>query len=172
MPVKLARLLQDAGAGVLWVPHPWFTPLVRPCPVVVTVHDCICESSTVFAGGWFRQAGQKLVTRAVLRRAAATTTPTWASAKEIRHFYPAAPRLTVIPNGVDPAPFAAVTAADVAAARRRYQLPSGFVLTVGARRPHKNHEVLIRALRMLPEQIGLVISRLPGPLRSGTRCRA
>ena len=45
----------------------------------------------------------------------------------------------------------------MAAARARYQLPERFILAVGAHRPHKNHEVLVRALAAVPGDVGLVI---------------
>lgn len=160
---SLARLLRAAGAAVLWVPHPLFTPVIRPCPLVVTLHDCILETDAAFAGGWHRQAGQRLATALALRRAAATTAPSWASVAEIRHHYPSAPRLTMVPNGIEPGPFSAVEGTAVAAARQRYRLPAQFVLAVGARRPHKNHEILIRALDALPAQVSLVIAGYPDP---------
>src|SRR5450755_1096624 len=139
---ELARLIRASGAAVLYSPYPTFTPIIRPCPLVVTIHDCTIERDLGFAGGWHRQAGLKLATRTVLRRAAATTAPSRASLTEIRQHYPSAPHPTLVPNGVDSGQFAAVTAAAVAAARDRYRLPERFVLTVGAHRPHKNHEIL------------------------------
>ncbi len=166
---ELARLIRAAGAAVLYVPYPTFTPFIRPCPLVVTIHDCTIESDVGFAGGWHRQAGLKLATRTVLRRTAATTAPTLASLAEIRQHYPSAPHPTLVPNGVDIRQFGTVSAAAVAAARRHYRLPDQFILTVGAHRPHKNHEVLVRALAALPADMSLVIvgyfdSSFPDPL--------
>ena len=154
---ELAQLIRAVGAAVLYVPYPTFTPIIRPCPIVVTIHDCTIESDLSFAGGWFRQAGLKLATWAVLRRAAATTAPSEASLAEIRQHYPSAPNPTLVPNGVDISQFADVTGAAIAAARDRYLLPEHFILTVGAHRPHKNHEILVRALATLPPHVSLVI---------------
>jgi glycosyltransferase involved in cell wall biosynthesis len=154
---ELARLMRAAGAAVLYSPYPTFTPIIRPCPLVVTIHDCTIETDVGFAGGWHRQAGLKLATRTVLRRAAATTSPTNASLAEIRQHYPTAPRPTLVPNGVDIRPFATAAPAAVAAARARYQLPRHFILAVGAHRPHKNHGILLRALASLPAEVSLVI---------------
>jgi glycosyltransferase involved in cell wall biosynthesis len=142
---------------VLYVPYLIFTPLSRPCPFVVTVHDTTLEKDARFAGGRLLHAAAGRGTSLVLRRAAATTAPSRASLAEITRRYPAAPHPTVVPNGVDVAPFAAVTPAAVAAARDRYRLPPEFVLAVGAHRPHKNHEVLVRALAALPGHVSLVI---------------
>jgi len=154
---ELARLIRAVRAAVLYVPYPTFMPVLRPCPFVVTLHDCTIERDLGFAGGWHRQAGQKLATHAVLRRAAATTAPSRASLAEIRQHYPKAPHPTLVPNGVDTRQFASVTPGDLAAARARYQLPDTFILTVGAHRPHKNQETLVRAMAALPEHVSLVI---------------
>jgi glycosyltransferase involved in cell wall biosynthesis len=166
---ELARLIRASGAAVLYSPYPTFTPIIRPCPLVVTIHDCTIERDLGFAGGWHRQAGLKLATRTVLRRAAATTAPSSASLAEIRQHYPSAPHPTLVPNGVDSGQFAGVSAAAVAAARDRYRLPERFILTVGAHRPHKNHGILVRALTALPADVSLVIvgyfdSSFPDPL--------
>jgi glycosyltransferase involved in cell wall biosynthesis len=166
---ELARLIRSVGAAVLYVPYLVFTPLIRPCPFVVTVHDTTLERDAGFAGGRLLHAAARTGTSLVLRRAAAMTAPSRASLAEITRRYPAAPHPTVVPNGVDVAPFATVLPAAVAAARERYQLPRTFVLTVGAHRPHKNHEVLVRALAALPGHVCLVIvgsadRRFPDPL--------
>lgn len=158
---ELARLIHRLRAGVLYVPYPPFRPILCPCPVVVTIHDCIAESDASFAGGWHRQAGIGLVTRRVLTRAAAVTTPTRASLAQVKRYYPAAANPVVIPNGVDSAPFTAVAAVAAAAASARYRLPERFILAVGARRPHKNHEVLISAMRQVPSPLSLVIVGYP-----------
>ena len=155
--LELGAVLRSAGAAALYVPYPTFTPLVRPCPFVVTVHDCTIEKDVRFAGDRRRQAWTRTITRAVLRRAAAMTAPSRASLTEIARHYPHAPNPTLVPNGVDVRQFRNVSAAAVIAARDRYQLPDTFILAVGARRPHKNHEVLVRALAAIPGEASLVI---------------
>jgi glycosyltransferase involved in cell wall biosynthesis len=154
---ELARLIRAVGAAVMYVPYPMFTPLIRPCPMVVTLHDCTIESSVDFAGGWCRQTVLRVSTSVVLRWAAAITTPTVASLEQIRRHYPRAPHPTLVPNGVDVEQFANVADENVAIARDRFCLPEQFVLTVGAHRPHKNHQILVRALAELPEHVCLVI---------------
>jgi glycosyltransferase involved in cell wall biosynthesis len=154
---ELGALIRRTGAAVLYSPYPVFAPLVCPCPLVVTIHDTTMEANAGFAGGRLRQAGLRLATWNVLRRAAATTAPTSAALAQVRRHYPAAPRPTLVPNGVDGRPFATVTEAEVAQARERYRLPARFVLTVGAHRPHKNHQTLVRALAGLPADVSLVV---------------
>ncbi len=161
--VELARLLRNAGAAVLYVPFPAFTPLIQPCPIVVTLHDCMQEGDVAFAGGLHRQAGLRFATSAALRLADAVTAPSDASLADIRRHYPRAPRPTLVPNGVDIGQFAPATADEIAAARQVYGLPHRFILAVGAHRPHKNHEVLVRSLAALPPHVSLVIVGRPDP---------
>jgi glycosyltransferase involved in cell wall biosynthesis len=142
---------------VLYVPYMSFTPLLRPCPFVVTLHDTTLEKDAGYAGGWLRQQASVAGTRLVLRHAAAVTVPSSASLAEIKARYPQAPHSTLVPNGVHAAAFADIPATAIARARERYRLPAEFVLAVGAHRPHKNHQVLIRALAHLPERVHLVL---------------
>ena|ERR1022692_3025430 len=159
----LARLIGGCGAAVLYVPYPLFRPLLCPCPVVVTIHDCTIESDAGFAGGRHRQLAMLVATRAVLSRAAAVTTPTKSSFADLLRFYPSAPNPVVVPNGVDRRRFANVTARAVAEVIDHYRLPEQFILTVGAHRPHKNHGVLVRAMLAVPPQVSLVIVGYPDP---------
>jgi glycosyltransferase involved in cell wall biosynthesis len=112
---ELGQLIRDVGAAVFYAPYPLFAPLICPCPMVVTIHDCIFESSARDAGGLHRQLGLKAATATILRRAAAVTAPTRASLAEIRRHYPAAPNPTLIPNGIDASQFTGVTDRAVAA---------------------------------------------------------
>jgi glycosyltransferase involved in cell wall biosynthesis len=157
---QLSALIRRTGAAVVYAPYPLFAPLCCPCPMVVSIHDVTMENDASFAGGWHRQAGLRIVTGAVARRAAAVTAPTQATLAGIRSVYPRARGLTLVPNGVDTRAYAAADDAAVARARRAYGLPTRFVLAVGAHRPHKNFPVLVRALAALPalpEDLSLVV---------------
>jgi glycosyltransferase involved in cell wall biosynthesis len=154
---ELAAALRALHTAVLYVPYMSFTPLLRPCPFVVTLHDTTLEKDAGYAGGWLRQQASVAGTRLVLRHAAAVTVPSSASLTEIKARYPQAPHPTLVPNGINAAVFHDVRAAAIARARERYRLPAEFVLAVGAHRPHKNHQVLVRALGHLPERVHLVL---------------
>jgi len=154
---ELAAALRALRAAALYVPYMPYTPLLRPCPFVVTLHDTTLEKDAGYAGGWLRQHAAVAGTRLVLRHAAAVTAPSSASLAEIKARYPRAPHSTLVPNGIHAAAFADVRATVIARARGRYRLPAEFVLAVGAHRPHKNHQVLVRALSYLPERIHLVL---------------
>jgi len=154
---ELAVLLRALHAAALYVPYMSFTPLLRPCPFVVTLHDTTLEKDSGYAGGWLRQQASIVGTRLVLQHAAAVTAPSSVSLAEIKARYPQAPHPTLVPNGIHAAVFTDVRATAIARARERYRLPAEFVLVVGAHRPHKNHQVLVRALSHLPERVHLVL---------------
>jgi glycosyltransferase involved in cell wall biosynthesis len=154
---ELAGAMRALHAAAIYVPYMSFTPLLRPCPFVVTLHDTTLEKDARYAGGWLRQQASVGGTHLVLAHAAAVTAPSSASLAEIKARYPRAPHATLVPNGIDTAGFTDVPAAAIARARERYRLPAEFVLAVGAHRPHKNHQVLVRALGHLPERVHLVL---------------
>ena len=154
---ELAAALRALDTAVIYVPYMAFTPVLRPCPFVVTLHDATLEKDAGYAGGWLRQQASVAGTRLVLRHAAAVTVPSSASLTEIRARYPRAPYSTLVPNGIHATDYSDVPPIAIAQARERYQLPAEFVLAVGAHRPHKNHQVLIRALGYLPERVHLVV---------------
>ena len=162
---ELAKLMRAVGAAVLYVPHPTVTPFSPlPCPFVLTVHDCTIESDVAFAGNWLRQMATRAITGIALRRATALTAPSKATLADIRRHYPTAPNPTLIPNrGQLEAIRRRDRAEGTLEARVRYQLPEKFILAVGAHRPHKNHEILVKALASVPERVGLVIAGRPDP---------
>jgi glycosyltransferase involved in cell wall biosynthesis len=156
---ELGRLIRDLDAAVFYSPHPLYAPRICPCPLVVTIQDCIFESGSArAAGGWHMRFLLKAVTAARLRHAAAVVAPSQATLAEIQRHYPAAPRPTLIPCGVDVSQFASVSDEAVKAVRERYDLPEQFVLAVGTHRRHKNQIVLVRALALMPPTVSLVIA--------------
>lgn len=76
-PVACRRL----GAGVAFVPY-WGSPWLRPCPIVVTVHDLIPLLLPAYRGGVLQRAYTSLVS-ATARRAAAVITDSEASRRDI-----------------------------------------------------------------------------------------
>ena len=155
---ELGQLIHDLGAAVFYSPYPLYAPSICPCPLVMSIHDCIYESGSLKdAGGWHMRFLLKAVTAARLRKAVAVTAPSMATLAEIQRHYPAAPRPTLIPCGIDVGEFAGVTDQAVKAVRERYDLPERFILAVGTHRAHKNQSVLVRALALMPPTVSLVI---------------
>ena len=129
------------------------------------VHDCILEASPEFAPDNRTRLLYKTLTRVVVRRTTIVT-PSHASANEIRRNYGVVVDGGVVPWGVDPS-FA--RPASPIGEVNGVMLPKHYYLHVGARRPHKNVETLVRALPHMPATENLVLvgsadERWPDPL--------
>jgi glycosyltransferase involved in cell wall biosynthesis len=131
-------------------------PVLPGTRSVVTVHDV-----SFFHWHTFPLAttlAMRLLVRRAVRRADALLTVSAAARDDIARTLGLSPeRIAVVPNGAGRLPAVApVAEADV---RRRHRIPEGarVVLCVAAMRPHKNQELLVRALPSLPEDVVLVL---------------
>jgi glycosyltransferase involved in cell wall biosynthesis len=155
--VAFRRLLDQLDAGVFFSPYHPFTPLAASCPVVSVVHDCIFEENAAFAGGRLRQFAYGSLSRVSLARASAVTVPSLATADAVRRYYPGVSSTEVVSNGVSIRTLGTDGNASVDEARQYFGLPRRYVLHVGARRPHKNQQLLIDVLARLDPSISLVL---------------
>ena len=169
--VLLPRVARRAGAQVL---HDLASTGPRRTPGVahvVTLHDV-----TFFREATFNPIttfGMRRMVTGAARDADALITAAAAARDEIAatlHLDPA--RFTIVHHGAgrtDP-----VEPADEDTVRARYQLPreSRVVLCVASKRPHKNQELLIRALARLPESAVLVLAGHPEPYDARLRALA
>jgi glycosyltransferase involved in cell wall biosynthesis len=150
-----------AHAELLHAPH-YTLPLGWGGPSVVTIHDLI---HVRFAR--FQKPGVGLYARAVAglaaRRAAVVIADSEATRRDIVQLLGAPEaKVRVVPLGVSPR-FQPASAEDIAVFRTDRALPAGYVLYVGARKRHKNLELLVRAWGVLPpgDRPPLVLSGPP-----------
>ena len=138
-------------------------PVFNRCPSVITVHDLIyLEHPGTHAGLLSR--GVAAIVPAAARRADRLIAPSQATARsiELRLAVPSE-RIDVVPEGPGREAAAVVDEGAGAALRRRLGLGGGpIVLSVSARRPHKNLGRLIAAMAAVPEAT-LVLPGYPGP---------
>lgn len=152
----LWKLLKRLDAGVMFAPYHALAPVAVPCDLIVGVHDCILESDIRLSGGWWRSMAYRAITERVLRRASAVVVPSESTRALLPAYYTKVPPVHVCPNGVD-APAWSPTPEEVDSARTELGLPDRYVLNIGARRPHKNHAVLIEALTHMEDDVDLVL---------------
>ena len=114
-------------------------PLRTPVPHVVTVHDV--QFFTTDALGAVSSLAYRVLTRGAARRADAVITVSEAARAEIARVLGVG--AVAIPHGAGRAP---ATPEDAGAVRARHDLRDPVVLCVAAKRPHKNQELLLRAL--------------------------
>ncbi len=129
---------------------------VRPTvPAAITLHDVTFIRRRTF-GAMTTKGMQEIISRAA-RGAGALLTASGAARDEICATLGLDPdRFSVVPHGAG-RPSAQTQEPSVAQARHRLA-GARVVLCVAAKRPHKNQELLVRALRHLPEHVVLVLA--------------
>jgi glycosyltransferase involved in cell wall biosynthesis len=171
--VVVPRVARAAGVDLLHEPH-YTLPLGWTGPAVVTIHDLLhLRYPRFFAPGVPLYA--RIVAGSAVRRARLVIADSAFAKAEIVEWLGVDPaRVRVVPLGVTPG-LARCPAEEIAAFRRERALPSGYILYVGARKPHKNLPLLLKALaRLAPaERPPLALSGVPWPPRGPlARCAA
>ncbi|MEO8969744.1 MAG: glycosyltransferase family 1 protein, partial [Solirubrobacteraceae bacterium] len=166
--IRLPRLAAGRGADILHSLASVAPIRVPQVAHVITLHDVSFIHHSTF--GAVTSWGMRQVIPRAARRADALITATRAARDEICATVGLSPEaFTIVPHGVaSPAPGADATA--TSELRSRYGLDGArVVLCVGAKRPHKNQAVLIRALPRLPADIRLVLAGHPEPYEATLR---
>ena len=142
------RAARAAQADLLHAPH-YTLPLGWSGPAIVTIHDLIhLRFPRHFAPG--ASAYASAVAGSGARRARLVVADSVAGREEIlERLGVAATKVRVVPLGVSPA-FTPATAEAIAVLRSARRLPADYVLYVGARKRHKNIELLLRAWAAMP----------------------
>jgi glycosyltransferase involved in cell wall biosynthesis len=143
LPVLARRLKVDLVHSLGSV-----APIRAGVPAAITVHDMTFLRIRTF--GRVTTLGMGLVISRASRNADALLTVSAAARDEICEILDLDPAsFTVVPHGAGRPP--PVEPADEEAIRARYGLSGGrVVLCVAAKRPHKNQELLMRSLPLLP----------------------
>lgn len=136
-------------------------PMHLPCPLVITVHDMIWASPEYFTGNnswslkrrlldWY----DYLVPKYAIREASAIITVSHASKKSIVELLGLQPEKVVVTYEAAGKDFRKISGQEhVEAVRKKYHLPSGYILALGAADPRKNIKTLIQAYGLLPETL-------------------
>ncbi len=145
--LAVPRFAKLVSADLIHYPHFDAPVLSERVPVVATVHDAkyLVRPDFITHLNVVKRMYMRLAFRATLKRASAVLFISRATAADMqRLFSMAAGQGKVVHLAADPR-FRPATAEDVALVKRRYKIHRPFILTVGERRPHKNHVGLIDA---------------------------
>jgi glycosyltransferase involved in cell wall biosynthesis len=161
--IQVSWLLRHLCADVYHAPY-YLLPPALPCRSVVTIFDLTSETLHGFLpGGRLRgvyRSGFRAATVRAWRTATRAIVPSRATAAALVARYPAAaPKLAIVPLGVD-AHFAPADRPAVESVRSRYNLPDRFVLHLGLNKPHKNLARLVAAFERaaLDPDVSLVLA--------------
>ena len=141
--IRFAAALWQARPDITFVPAHTL-PALFPGRAMVTVHDLGYKRFPAAHTPWQR-AYLDATTRYSQARADIVLADSQATADDLQRFYGTSPnKIRVVYPGVDGDRLAA-TAADVAAARSRYDLPERYFLFLGTLQPRKNIGRLVQA---------------------------
>jgi glycosyltransferase involved in cell wall biosynthesis len=142
-------LLRQSRADLFYSPY-FVAPLLSPCPVVITIHDLIFDRYPEYMPWAWSRPYYRLLMKLSTRRAQRIISVSQATAHDLLHYYKILPgKVSVTREGVEPS-FGTVPHEDrLWALRRQYKLERPVILSVGARRPHKNLARLVRAFASL-----------------------
>jgi glycosyltransferase involved in cell wall biosynthesis len=145
-------------------------PVRTPVPAVITVHDVTFLRIRTFS--YATTFAFRAIVGPATRRADALLTGSTAARDEICATLGLEPaRFLVVPHGAGRPASGPVT--EEGEIRRFHRLEGKrVVLCVGAKRPHKNQEVLLRALPLLPDDAVVVLVGHPEPYDSVLRSLA
>lgn len=150
--VTLPRRLRRGDLDLFWSPLLTLPPS-PPVPSVVTLHDLAVLHHPETLNWKVRLSLLPFLDRTV-RQATRILTVSHAVADEIAHRWPeAAARTDVAWNGVAPA-FRPAAADELAAHRRRLDLPEEYLLFAGTIEPRKNLDLLLDAWEGLRQEAG------------------
>jgi glycosyltransferase involved in cell wall biosynthesis len=135
-----------AAADVAFFPH-FDAPLaLMPARSVVTIHDLIHFQLPEAFPAWRRAAAGWVLASVVKRAARIITVSACTRSDLVARLQAAAAKTVVIPNGVSES-FLTMEPGSTPLEPHRSLRP--YLLCVGNRKPHKNHAVVLEALRIL-----------------------
>ena len=142
----VTRAAERRGATLLHMPV-GVGPVRCRLPVVVTIHDLAILRFPERFRTWFRNYARFVLPRIAIKAAKIITVSESSRTDIIERLNQSPERVVAIPNGVSPGFRPQSGDSDeMAAVRRRYELPSRFAITVGSVEPRKN---LVRLLHVV-----------------------
>lgn len=151
--VAWQAILRAHPVDVFHAPYFW-APLITPCPLVTTIHDMIFDRYPEYMPQRYLGLIYQLASRAAMRRSRRIIAVSKATKNDIVQFGRThATKVCVVMEGVDIAFQPVRDQAIREAVRVRYNLPSQYVLALGARRPHKNIGQLVEAFCQIADSV-------------------
>lgn len=150
-PLWLYYLKRD-GIDLFHTPY-FAVPLLTRIPVIMTVHDMIFEIYPQYMPLKWLKPYYKAMMNFGLNKAQYIITVSKNTAMELENYYKFSPeKLVVVKEGVERNFSPPEDQAHLEQIRHKYCLESPFILSVGARRPHKNFRRLVMAFANISKE--------------------
>lgn len=123
-------------------------------PIIITIHDLIFDRYPQYMPQSWSFPYYRLLMRLGTRRASKVVAVSHSTARDLNTYY-AVPhkRIAIVPDGIDLEKWRLLSPGDLQSVRQKYQFSTPFILSVGARRPHKNYRRLVEAFYNIHRQI-------------------
>lgn len=146
-------ILVGSQVDLFYSPH-FVAPVAASCPVVNTVHDLIFDRYPAYMPHAWTRPYYRLLMALSTRRARRIVVVSRATAADLACQYRVPPaKMAVIPEAPDPGLSMPPGREQAEAVLCRLGLQQPYVLSVGARRPHKNLARLVRAFAAVADQV-------------------
>jgi glycosyltransferase involved in cell wall biosynthesis len=123
-------------------------------PVLITIHDLIFDRYPQYMPQSWGYPYYRLLMRLGTGRARMVLAVSRATAQDLKTYYGVPDdRITVVADGIDLDKWNRLAQSNLLAIRQRYGLSNPFILTVGARRPHKNISRLVEAFSRIMDRV-------------------
>jgi glycosyltransferase involved in cell wall biosynthesis len=123
-------------------------------PILVTVHDLIFDRYPQYMPQSWGLPYYKLLMYLSTRYASKVLAVSQATARDLQAFYDVHDeRIAVVSDGIDLNKWKQLSPTDLLIIQQRYHLSNPFILSVGARRPHKNYSRLVKAFYSIQNQL-------------------
>lgn len=141
--LKMPRVIREARADVLWVPH-WNVPILYRGPLVITIHDLLLRhqplsakaSTKNFVFAWLKKVGYRIVLWNALHQAKAILVPAQEVARDVIEYYPfTKTKIVVTGEGV--------TRLTPHATRDMVPVSGPYIFYFGSAYPHKRVDLLL-----------------------------
>lgn len=159
--IEMKAIFTNASLDLLHIPH-FNIPVMYSRPLVITIHDLLWHEHTGAAVTtlpawqyWIKYCFYRLVSKVAVSKAKAIFVPTYTVQKTLKHYFPtSSTKVIVTPEGIN--------GELLAEAKNKKQLTrkSKQLLYVGSLYPHKNVDLIVKSLHLLPDyELTIVSSR-------------
>jgi glycosyltransferase involved in cell wall biosynthesis len=164
---EIPAILRRYRIDLLHSPH-FLMPIIRPCPVVVTIHDVIYLARKEDLPSRLGRLYYRAMMTAAVRLAERIIADSEFSKQDIVRYLGADPaKIEVIYPGVSTRFQPVLDPNRVEAIRRKHGIERDYVLYAGIDKPRKNHAGLLRAFHRFLSSGGDAELVIAGPLKEG-----
>ncbi len=152
--VKIPLWLRSRKIDLLHVPH-YGAPLLVPCRLVVTIHDCVHLLFPQEGSSKFDNYRRYLYTKRIISSANHVIAVSDSTRQDLGSIFGVDPRkVSVVHNALDERFTVSHDPEEQKTVLERYQMKTPFILYSGQIKPHKNIHRLIEAFAVLKSELG------------------